>query len=208
MTDSPSTAPATPTPKTPAKRSQSSQSNPRARTSRRRFLAIAGGALFATGSLVAFVRTRGYDVSAERASKLVALAPWQLIVVEHVARRIAAPDREGVPTADDVDVAGFVDAYVGHMHPSLRRDLLRLLAYVEHLAPIASGLSSRFSRLTPAEQDKVLGALESSSQDLLRGGFDGLKSLVFMGYYRDARTWAIAGYDGPLVNRPPGGWTR
>ena len=167
-----------------------------------------GGALVAAGSVVAFVRTRGYDVPADRASKLLAFAPWQFIVVEHVARRIAAPDRDGVPTADDVDVAGFIDAYVARMHPSLRRDLLRLLGYVEHLAPIASGLSSRFTRLGATDQDKVLAALEASSQDLLRGGFDGLKSLVFMGYYRDARTWAILGYDGPLVDRPTGGWRR
>ena len=168
---------------------------------------IVGGLLVFTGSLLAFVRTRGYDVAAERASKLEALSPWQLVVVEHVARRIAAPDREGVPTTDDTDVAGFIDTYVARMDPSLRRDLLRLLAYVEHLAPVASGFSSRFTRLGAGDQDKVLSALESSSQDLLRGGFDGLKSLVFMGYYRDARTWTILGYDGPLVNRPSGGWS-
>ena len=166
-----------------------------------------GGILVLTGSLVAFVRTRGYSVSVERASRLEVLSPWQLVVVEHVARRIAAPDRDGVPTADDTDVAGFIDTYVARMDPSLRRDLLRLLAYVEHLAPIASGFSSRFTLLGAGDQDKVLSALESSSQDLLRGGFDGLKSLVFMGYYRDARTWTILGYDGPLVNRPSGGWS-
>jgi hypothetical protein len=52
----------------------------------------------------------------------------------------------------------------------------------------------------------VLASVEASSSDLLRAGFDGLKSLVFMGYYRDPRTWGILGYDGPLVNRPRGGW--
>ena len=52
----------------------------------------------------------------------------------------------------------------------------------------------------------MLAAIEASSSDLLRAGFDGLKSLVFMGYYRDARTWGILGYDGPLVGRPPSGW--
>jgi len=50
------------------------------------------------------------------------------------------------------------------------------------------------------------GHTEGADTDLLRAGFDGLRSLVFMGYYRDARTWSIAGYDGPLVNRPAGGW--
>jgi hypothetical protein len=175
---------------------------------RRRFLkiGIAGGALVLVGSAIALVRTRGYEVSKERAAKLVALEPWQLIVVEHAARRIAAPDRDGVPTADTVDVAGFVDAFVAEMPSAVRRDLLRLLGYVEHVAPLAVGFASRFSRLTANDQDKVLEGMESSDQDLIRGGFAGLKSLVFMGYYRDPRTWGALGYDGPLVARPAGGW--
>lgn len=180
------------------------------KTTRRRLFkaGIAGGVLALTGSVVAFVRTRGYEVSAERAGKLVAFSPWHFIVFEHIARRIAAPDRDDAPSVDDVDVVGFIDGYVAEMHEDLRRDLLRLLVYVEQLAPIASGFSSRFTRLAPEGQDQVLSALEASRDDLLRGGFDGLKSLVFMGYYRDARTWKILGYEGPLLNRPQGGWTR
>jgi hypothetical protein len=90
----------------------------------------------------------------------------------------------------------------------LRRDLLRALVYVEHVAPLGVGYLRRFTRLEPAEQDRVLSALETSSQDLLRGAFEGIKALVFMGYYRDARTWKILGYDGPLIHRPAGGWER
>ncbi len=92
------------------------------------------------------------------------------------------------------------------MHPGLKRDLGRFLGYLEHLAPAAVGLGSRFSRLDAADQDRVLASLESSSSDLLRAGFEGLKSLVFMGYYRDPRTWSILGYDGPMVGRPARGW--
>ena len=92
------------------------------------------------------------------------------------------------------------------MHPSVRRDLGRFLGYLEHLAPVAVGLGSRFSRLEPEDQDRVLAWIEASSSDLLRAGFEGLKSLVFMGYYRDPRTWSILAYDGPQVGRPPQGW--
>jgi hypothetical protein len=149
---------------------------------------------------------RGYAVPAERAARLVALAPWQLVVVEHAARRIAAPDA-AAPSADEVDAAGFVDAYVAGMPAATRDDFLRLVGYLEHLAPVGEGLSSRFTRLAPDEQDRVLRSLEASSKDLLRAGFAGLKSLVFMGYYRDPRTWSVLGYDGPMVHRPPGGWS-
>jgi len=142
---------------------------------------------------------------ADKAARLRVLAPWQYIVLAAVARRIAAPDVDdgSVPTADDVDVAGFLDGYLRNLPEAVRRDFLRLLAFVEHLAPLGCKLASRFTRLSPGDQDRVLSALESSSEGLLRGGFDGLKALVFMGYYRDARTWKIPGYAGPFVRRLP-----
>ena len=164
-------------------------------------------ALVAGGSAVAFVRTRGYELPGDRT--LAAFTPWQFIVVEHAARRITAPDRPldpAIPHADELDVAGFVDGWVARMDAHVRRDLGRFLGYVEHLAPVGAGFASRFTRLAPADQDAVLASVESSSTDLLRAGFDGLRSLVFMGYYRDARTWGIVRYDGPLVGRPAGGW--
>jgi hypothetical protein len=178
------------------------------RLSRRRFVAVAGGALLAASGAVAVVRSRGYAVPSDVAARLVAFSPWHYVVVQHLARRIAAPDRDdpSIPTPDDTDVAGFADAYVARLPPAVRRDLLRALAVVEHAAPLAIGATSRFTRLAPADQDRVLASLESSPEDLLRGAFDGLKSLVFMGYYRDPRTWRIVGYDGPWVARPEGGW--
>jgi hypothetical protein len=179
----------------------------RRKLSRRRFLGAVFAGLVLGGSALALVRTRGYAVRGDR--RLTALSPWQFVVVEHAARRIVAPDRPDdriIPSADDVDVAGFVDGWVARLPERVQRDLGRFLAYVEHLAPLGAGFASRFTRLAPADQDAVLASIEASSSDLLRAGFDGLRSLVFLGYYRDARTWSIVGYDGPLVNRPPGGW--
>jgi hypothetical protein len=141
-------------------------------------------------------------------SKLAVLAPWQFVVVQHAARRIAAPDRHdaSVPSADDLAVAAFVDGWMAGMPERVRRDLGRFLAYVEHIAPIGAGFVARFTRLPPGDQDRVLASLEASSNDLLRAGFDGLRSLVFLGYYRDPRTWKIVGYDGPFIGRPQSGW--
>jgi hypothetical protein len=184
-----------------------SETPPR-RLSRRRVFQVAAGAALALGGLAAAVRTRGYRIPAGR--RLATLSVWQFVVVQHAARRIAAPDRVGdasIPTADDVDVAGFVDGWLSRMQSRVRRDFGRFLAYVEHVAPLREGLGSRFSRLAPEDQDRVLAAAEASSSDLLRAGFDGLKSLCLMGYYRDARAWSITGYDGPLVGRPPQGWS-
>lgn len=179
------------------------------RIGRRAIVAGAGGALLAAAGVIGVVRTRGYDLPRARAEALENLAPWQYLVVAAVARRIAAPDDPAdatIPSADDVDVAGFVDRYVGGMHPLLRRDLSRLLAFIEHLAPLGAGFSSRFSKLDASAQDRVLASLESHDQGLLRGAFASVKALVFMGYYRDPRTWRIMGYAGPFVNRPAAGW--
>jgi hypothetical protein len=169
------------------------------RITRRRLLGGLSVAMLLGGSAVALVRTRGYAVPAGRT--LACLSAWQFVVVQHAARRIAAPDGAGSPTPDELDVAAFVDAQLAGMHARVRRDLGRLLAYLEHLAPVAAGFASRFTRLPPSDQDHVLASLEQSSQDLLRAGFSGLKALVFMGYYRDARTWPAIGYDGPLIAR-------
>lgn len=170
-----------------------------ARVSRRRLLrtAIVAGGIAALGGAVAVLRSSGYEAGV----RLVGLEPWEYVVVQHLARRVCAADAPGVVTPDETDVAGFVDAYVPTMPPKLRRDLGRFLRFVEQLAPVPLGHSSRFTRLSPEDQDRVLASLESHSMELLRGGFDAVKALLFMGYYRDSRTWGILGYGGPLV--PP-----
>ena len=57
--------------------------------------------------------------------------------------------------------------------------------------PIGVGYASRFTKLAPDDQDAVLASLESHSNELIRGGFDAVKAALFMGYYRDPRTWSI-----------------
>lgn len=175
--------------------------------SRRRLLVwgAAFGALAFAGGLVARVRVGGYTPSP---TALRSLEPWQYAFVASAARRIARADREGVVSADEVDVAGFIDGYVSEMAPAVRADLKNLFAYIEHIAPLRSGHLKRFTELTGEAQDDVLKHLEQADETLLRGGFAGLKSLAFMGYYRDPRTWSILNYDGPTKNRPPGGWSR
>jgi len=178
------------------------------RFSRRRLFETGLAAVLVLGGVAtAAVRTSGYVVDGDR--KLTALKAWQYVVIQHAARRITASDRPydtSIPSADDVDVAGFVDTWVSRMAPRTRRDLGALLAFVEHIAPLGCGLPSRFTRLSAPEQDRVLRSIEASAAEILRAGFDGLKALVFMGYYRDVRTWKILGYDGPLVARPAEGW--
>lgn len=164
----------------------------------RRKLLVFTGALTAAGVL-GVVRNTGYVGPTAGASVVLSKAEWHTVVA--LARRIAASDGADAPSPDDVSVVTFVDAYVASMDAPVRKDLLQFFAYIEQIAPLACGLFSRFTRLSAVEQDRVLASLESSSSDLLRGGFQGVKALIFMGYYRDPRTWKIIGYDGPQVGR-------
>jgi hypothetical protein len=160
---------------------------------------LIGGTLAALGGVVAVLRTTGYE-GLPAAAQLRVLAPWQYAVVRAAARRMVAADRaEGVPSPDEVGVAEFVDGYLVEMRPALRRDVFRLLRYVEQLAPLASGYKARFTELSPDAQDEVLAGLEASRFDQLRAGFQAMKSLLMMGYYRDARTFPILGYGGPFI---------
>jgi hypothetical protein len=171
------------------------------RLSRRR-LFEAGAAIAVALGAGATLRMWGYP---DPARPLAALTTWQYAVVQQAARRIAARDATaiaaGVPDVDQTDVAGFVDEWVAQMNPRTRRDLLRFLAFVEQLAPLGCAYLGRFTRLDAAAQDHVLASIAESSHALLRAGFDGLKALVFLGYYRDPRTWSVTGYDGPLLGR-------
>jgi hypothetical protein len=151
----------------------------------------------AGAGLVGLVRTRGYGLPPGVTPVTLTAAEYDVLTA--IARRICAPDRADAPSIDEVGVVAFADSYIGKMHPAMQRDLRQFFVYIEQLAPLRLGFASRFTHLSPAEQDRVLGSIEASDEGILRGGFDGLKSLVFMGYYRDARTWSIAGYGGPWL---------
>jgi len=173
-------------------------------TTRRQWLkgVVALGVVSAVSGVVALVRTSGYELEPDIAKKLVVFSPDEYVVAEAIASRIVAPDRPDdptIPSAREVGVALFMDGYLAGMRPSMRRDLLRMLQYVEHVAPLAVGHARRFSALPAEAQDEVLQAVASSRVTVLRAGFDGLKSLVMMGYYRDPRTWPILDYAGPTI---------
>jgi hypothetical protein len=174
------------------------ENGPRPRPTRRRWLqgVAYGCCVAAAGGLAALARTSGYEAPLE---PLVALRGSEYVLVCHVARRMLAPDAEGAPSPDELGVGRYVDAYVARLTPRLRTDLVRMLRFTEHAAPLAAGYARRFTSLLGGDQDRVLAALESSSIDQLRGGFQAMKAVVMMGYYRDPRTFGVLQYGGPLL---------
>lgn len=175
--------------------------------SRRRFLrlGIGGGAALGLGGLFLW-HTSGYDVPEDVARELVSLSPKELLVIEAVAGRMLRGDSPDWPDPHAIGVGLAIDRAVSRLDEASRTDLVRLLHLLEHGLPLSAGKGSRFTRLSGRDQDDVLASMESSSILLLRGAFDGLKSLCALAYFSDARTWDAIGYDGPLVGRPVEGW--
>ncbi len=179
---------------------------------RRRFLrsAVAWG-VSSAAVVASFVRVLDYDRSDRRIGHMRALAAWEVAVVDALAERLCAADVAygelgAPPTPRECEVVAFVDSFVAASEPAIARELHAAFGAVEHAFPMLIRSPRRFSRLSEADRDRVLAAMESSSFELVRGCFAGVKSLVMMGYYRDPRTWGVLGYDGPLVARPAGGW--
>lgn len=161
------------------------------RPDRRRFVGWFASFAVVSGVSMAALRASGYRVSPEIERKLVCLSPWQFVVIESIGRRVLDPER--------AEVGLFADAYIAKLPTADRDDLMGLLAYVEHVAPLGRGSSHRFSALPPGEQDRVLAHLERSEIGLLRGGFQALKALCLMAYYRKDESFAALGYGGPVV---------
>jgi hypothetical protein len=166
--------------------------------SRRSFLraGLVGGALLGGAALLGR-RLTGYTLDAPTAAELRVLSPKEYLILAAAARRILAPDGDDAPAPDTVACALHVDRYLARLPPEVQRDVRALLQLFEH----GSAVSTRFTRMTPAQQDATLAAWEASSFTLKRRGFQALRTLAFLGYWRDERTWPLLGYTGPMLPR-------
>jgi hypothetical protein len=171
--------------------------------SRRRFLKrTIGGALLLGGAYVVGRQIGRYSVEEAVARRLEVLSPKEYLVLAAVARRICASDggTPAMPTSDDTGVALFVDGYLARLEPHLRSDVKALLQLVEH-GGFFRLRALRFTRMSSEEQDAMLADWETSRLAVRRQGFQALKTMCLLGYWRDDRTWAALGYTGPMVKR-------
>ena len=167
---------------------------------RRGFLrAGIAGTLLLGGAVVVGRSLSGYRLDDATAKRLRALSPKEYLVMQAVARRVLAADGDDAPSPDAVDVAGAVDAYVAKLPAAVQRDVRALLQLVEHGSSFFRGRVARFTHLSPAEQDATLADWQRSSLTVRRRGFQALRTLAFVGYWRDDRTWPLIGYSGPML---------
>lgn len=112
-----------------------------------------------------------------------------------------------VPEAASIDEAGWsaVEAIIhealARRPPAMQRQLVAFIRLLTLMPVVRYGRS--FGRLSAERRVRVLTAVERSPVALLRRGFWGLRTLVFMGYYArpgvarelgyrgDARGWSV-----------------
>ena len=170
---------------------------------RRRFLriSIAGAALLG-GAATIGRHLSGYRLDAAVAGKLRVLTPKEYLVLRAAARRLLAVDGPDAPDPDRLEVALFADAYLAKLPAPMQTDVKALLQLLEHGGLLFSASLSRFTHLAPEAQDRTLADWESSRLAVRRQGFQALKTLALLGYYRHDETWPLLGYTGPMLPRP------
>jgi hypothetical protein len=170
--------------------------------SRRRFLrtTLLGGALLGGAAIVGRHLT-GYRLDPAIASKLRCLSAKEFLIFEAIARRVLAPDGPDAPPYDRERVGLYVDGYLARLEPALSGDVRALIQLVEHGGFLFRLQGSRFTHLSPEEQDAVLLDWQASRLAVRRQGFQALRTLAFLGYWRDDRAWPLIAYTGPTVRR-------
>jgi len=90
------------------------------------------------------------------------------------------------------EVEAVAEAILAARPEAIRRQLVAFLRVIEVL-PLPRHFR-RFSRLAPARRASVLHGLETSRYLLVRRGFWGVRTLVFMGYYTREDVQRALGY--------------
>jgi len=170
-------------------------------TTRRGFLRLAG----ATAALTALAQVRSVPATAAPAAAAGAFfSPAEQEILTQVAERMVDSDAPGAPRIRDTGTIATIDALCASLDPSITAPLPTLLRVVDW-APFVFVLRfSRFTRLTPAEQDASLAGWMRSRLAVRRQAFLALRNLALLGYYSQEETWPAIGYAGPLL-RPAAG---
>lgn len=103
-----------------------------------------------------------------------------------------------VPEASALDESGWsalealVEKTLAKKPASMQRQFVTFIRAIEHLPRLRWGRP--FTALSSDERTRFLSSLENAPALLLRRGFWGLRTLVFLGYYARPEAAAAIGY--------------
>lgn len=122
--------------------------------------------------------------------------------VLHIFRAVATavvPDAAALRPEGWSEVERTVELALQARPQKMRRQLVTFMRALEWLPLFRHG--SRLTKMTPARRSAFLSSIQDSSSPLLRKGFWGLRTLIFLGYYTRPEAGDAIGY-----RAHPGGW--
>lgn len=131
------------------------------------------------------------------------LSDWEAHVVASVAEALV-PDTPGGPIEGGVaprHVAENVDRFLVGMPEHVLFELHGLMAFVEH-GTLLGGHARRFTRLSATDRLRLLQRL-GRADDERAVAARAIRDLCLLGTYKDPRTWASIGYEGPPIGAEP-----
>jgi hypothetical protein len=106
--------------------------------------------------------------------------------------RTVVPEAEALDAGGWAELEGIVEAALALRPAAVRRQLLVFIRLLGVLPVFRYGRP--FTALDPGPRARFLSAMESAPLLLLRRGFWGLRTLVFMGYYARPAAAEAIGY--------------
>jgi len=168
------------------------------RTTRRGFLSLAGSsAAFAALAQVRF----GAAAAAAEAPQAGAsfFSAGEREVLEQIVARVCDTGEPDAPALADTDTIATIESLCAGLDPAITAPLGPLLRAFEWAPWIFDFTFTRFTRMSPEQQDASLRAWMTSRIGLRRQAFYALRNLAFVGWYSQPGTWPLIGYAGPLL---------
>lgn len=120
------------------------------------------------------------------------LSLTEFYVLQKLVGRIVATDE----AAQVEEMALFVDRYLDHFDERSRDQFKKLLWLIENGSGLFGDVfpGRRFSAINITDQNRCLYGWQNSRWVFRRAGFQALRSLSFLAYYRNPATWPALGY--------------
>lgn len=109
------------------------------------------------------------------------------------------PEASQLEESEWRELESIIELALASRHPRLRRQLVLFVRVIAATALLRHGAS--FAKLDAQQRTRLLEALQDSRIGLLRRGFWGLRTLIFMGYYARSAAAVQIGY-----RADPCGW--
>lgn len=163
---------------------------------RRSFLKAGLGMAISSTSLL----TLGCSSEAPVDIALKSLSPAQQQLFQRLIEVLLPVGKTGLTSAESVPVLANIDKLFAGLDSKVRGDLEGATVLFEYGSVLLGGHFSRFTRLNDADAVSYIDDWQNGNS-IQRGVITTLKKLVYASYWRDDKTWAPVGFDGPVTVR-------